>query len=70
MLSGLTGIHLLVLVAVILVIFGATKLPVFAKSLGQSVKVMRGELQSLQEPSPEQDPVAVPAERPAERPER
>jgi sec-independent protein translocase protein TatA len=64
MLSGLTGIHLLVLVAVILVIFGATKLPVFAKSLGQSVRIMRGELHSMQEP--EAEPVAVPTESPAE----
>ena len=66
MLSGLTGFHLIVVVAVILVIFGATKLPVFAKSLGQSVKIMRGELQSMHEPAAEAQPVAVPAEPPVE----
>ncbi len=64
MLSGLTGLHLLILVAVIVVIFGATKLPVFARSLGQSVKIMRGELRSMQEPVAQ--PVAVPADQPAE----
>jgi sec-independent protein translocase protein TatA len=61
MLSGLTGFHLLVLVAVIVVIFGAAKLPVFAKSLGQSVKIMRGELQSSHEPEAAEQPVVVPA---------
>jgi sec-independent protein translocase protein TatA len=69
MLSGLTGIHLLVLVAVILVIFGATKLPVFAKGLGQSVKILRGE---LREPEATERPVPVHAEAPVgtTRPER
>ena len=66
MLSGLTGFHLLIIVAVIVVIFGATKLPVFAKSLGQSVKIMRGELQSMQEPEATEKPVAVPVAVPAE----
>ena len=66
MLAGLTGFHLLIIVAVIVMIFGATKLPIFAKSLGQSVKIMRGELQSMQEPeaktehSAEAEPVTVP----------
>jgi sec-independent protein translocase protein TatA len=64
MLAGLTGFHLLIIVAVIVVIFGATKLPVFAKSLGQSVKIMRGELHSLHEPEANAKPVAVPAEPP------
>ena len=66
MLAGLTGFHLLIIVAVIVVIFGATKLPVFAKSLGQSVKIMRSELQSLQEPEADAKPVAVPADPPVE----
>ena len=78
MLAGLTGFHLLIIVAVIVMIFGATKLPVFAKSLGQSVKIMRGELQSMQEPDAKAEPiedvapvaktepVAVPVKTPAE----
>ena len=44
MLAGLTGVHLLVIVAAIVLLFGATKLPIFAKSLGQTVKVLRSEL--------------------------
>jgi sec-independent protein translocase protein TatA len=66
MLAGLTGFHLLIIVAVIVMIFGATKLPVFAKSLGQSVKIMRGELHSMQEPDADAKPVVVPAEPPVE----
>lgn len=46
MLAGLTGIHFLVIAAAIVLLFGATKLPVFAKSLGQTVKVLRSELHS------------------------
>ena len=46
MLAGLTGLHLLVVAGAILLLFGATKLPVFAKSLGQTVKVLRTELRT------------------------
>ena len=54
MLAGLTGVHLLVIVAAVVLLFGATKLPIFAKSLGQTVKVLRSELK------PDAEPVAVP----------
>lgn len=56
MLAGLTGMHLLVIAAAVVLLFGATKLPIFAKSLGQTVKVLRSELR------PDSDAVAVPAE--------
>ncbi|GAA4750873.1 hypothetical protein GCM10025783_24170 [Amnibacterium soli] len=55
MLAGLTGLHLLVVAGAILLLFGATKLPVFAKGLGQSVKVLRTELR-------DDEPVVVPAQ--------
>ena len=58
MIAGLTGMHLLVVVLVVLVLFGATKLPVFAKGLGQSIKVLRSELGS------DTRPRTVPAEAP------
>lgn len=66
MLAGLTGFHLLIIVAVVVMIFGATRLPVFAKSLGQSVKIMRGELHSMHEPEADAKPVALPVEVPVE----
>ena len=64
MLAGLTGVHLLVLVAVLVLLFGATKLPQLAKGLGQSVKVLRSELGSDAEPerpAAAEVPVATPA---------
>ena len=65
MIAGLTGVHLLVIVAVIVLIFGATKLPVFAKSLGQSAKILRSEMKSMHdddEPAAQAAPVAVETE--------
>lgn len=51
MLAGLSGWHIVIIVAVILVLFGATKLPLFAKGLGQSIKIFRNEV--AQDPTPE-----------------
>lgn len=36
--------HLLVILAVILLLFGATRLPALARSLGQSMKIFRKEI--------------------------
>ena len=47
--QGLTGVHLLVVVAVVLVLFGASKLPIFAKGLGQSIKIFRKEMTDVQD---------------------
>ena len=38
--------HLLIILAVILLLFGATKLPALAKSIGQSMKVFRNEIKT------------------------
>ncbi|NII68479.1 sec-independent protein translocase protein TatA [Microbacterium ulmi] len=43
----MTGMHLLVLVAVLLLLFGATKLPALARSIGQSMRILRTETRSL-----------------------
>lgn len=42
--SNLTGWHFLILLVIVLLIFGATRLPALAKSLGQSTKILRDEL--------------------------
>ena len=47
MLGNLSGIHLLVLVLVILLLFGAPKLPALARSMGQSMRIFRKEVQTL-----------------------
>ena len=44
MFSGLTGWHALILLAIILLLFGAPKLPALARSLGQSMKIFRSEV--------------------------
>lgn len=43
------GPHLIIFALVILVLFGATKLPVFAKGLGQSIKIFRKEVADVQD---------------------
>lgn len=44
MLQNLTGWHALIVLAVIVLIFGASKLPALARSLGQSVRILRAEV--------------------------
>ena len=46
MLGNLTGWHLLIIVAILLLLFGATKLPALARSVGQSAKIFRAEMKS------------------------
>ncbi|QNE35401.1 twin-arginine translocase TatA/TatE family subunit [Leifsonia shinshuensis] len=47
MFAGLTGWHLLIILAVILLLFGAPKLPALAKSIGQSMRIFKGEVDGL-----------------------
>ncbi|GAB3631487.1 hypothetical protein GCM10027421_08400 [Microbacterium shaanxiense] len=47
--AGLTGWHLLVLVLVILLLFGAAKLPALAKSMGQSARLFKGEMKAMKD---------------------
>ena len=49
MLQGLTGWHFLIILAVILLLFGAAKLPALAKSMGQSARVFRGEMKAMKD---------------------
>jgi sec-independent protein translocase protein TatA len=46
MLSNLTGWHFLIVLIIILLVFGATKLPALAKSVGQSMKIFRNEIKT------------------------
>ncbi|MDN4641066.1 twin-arginine translocase TatA/TatE family subunit [Agreia sp. PsM10] len=43
MLHNLTGWHALILLAVVLLFFGASKLPALAKSVGQSARILKSE---------------------------
>lgn len=44
MLQNLTGWHFLIILVVILLLFGAPKLPGLARSLGQSMKIFKSEI--------------------------
>jgi sec-independent protein translocase protein TatA len=46
MLQNLTGWHFLIILVVILLLFGAPKLPALARSLGQSMKILKEETKS------------------------
>ncbi|MBN9153987.1 MAG: twin-arginine translocase TatA/TatE family subunit [Microbacterium sp.] len=46
MLSNLTGWHAIIILAIVLLIFGAAKLPALAKSVGQSVRILQKEVKS------------------------
>ncbi|GAA1922634.1 Sec-independent protein translocase subunit TatA [Microbacterium aoyamense] len=46
MLANLTGWHALLILAVILLLFGAAKLPALARSVGQSARVLKTEIRS------------------------
>jgi len=44
MLGNLGGIHLLIILGIIILLFGATKLPALAKGLGQSINIFKKEM--------------------------
>lgn len=44
MLSNLTGWHFLIILVIIMLLFGAPKLPGLARSLGQSMKIFKSEM--------------------------
>lgn len=45
MLHNLTGWHALVILTIVLLVFGSTKLPALARSVGQSMRILRDEAQ-------------------------
>mgnify|MGYP000879414371 FL=1 len=44
MLQNLTGWHALIILAIVVLIFGAAKLPALAKSVGQSMRILKSEV--------------------------
>jgi sec-independent protein translocase protein TatA len=42
--QGFTGWHALIILVVLLLLFGAPKLPALARSLGQSMKILKSEV--------------------------
>jgi len=48
MVNGLQPWHVIILVAVVVVLFGAKKLPDAARSLGKSMRIFKSEIRELQ----------------------
>jgi sec-independent protein translocase protein TatA len=66
MLGNLNGWHLVIILVVILLLFGATRLPALSKSLGQSMRIFRSETKAMKEENADQatppaEPVVPPA---------
>jgi sec-independent protein translocase protein TatA len=53
MFANLTGWHALLILAVVLLLFGAPKIPALARSLGQSMRIFKSEIKE-----PESDAAA------------
>lgn len=62
MLSNFGGWHLLVILVVVLLLFGATKLPALAKSMGQSARVFKGEMKAMKDDDAAAAPTTPPAQ--------
>lgn len=61
-LQNLTGWHAIIILVVILLLFGAAKLPVLAKSVGQSMKIFKTEIRESRDAEAPAD--AEPAPQP------
>ena len=64
--NGFQGWHLLILVAVVVLLFGAKRLPDAARSLGKSMRIFKSEIKEMKsDPEPEGDarPTAIASER-------
>jgi sec-independent protein translocase protein TatA len=58
MIGNLQGWHLLIILAIVLLLFGAPKLPALARSVGQSMRIFRGEVKEMKSEKKSDDVVA------------
>ena len=66
---GLGGPEVILIFAVLLLLFGGSKLPELAKGLGKSIKEFKNASREDAEPAPTPTPAAHPAPTPAKPPE-
>jgi sec-independent protein translocase protein TatA len=62
-LGGLSPWHWAILAVVIILLFGAKRLPDAARSLGKSLRIFKAEVKELQSDKPEPAPTPVQSER-------
>lgn len=58
------GPHLWIILIVILLLFGAAKLPALAKSMGQSARIFKGEMKAMKDEEPQGTTTSAAAETP------
>ncbi len=58
--NAFSGWHLLLILAVVLLLFGASKLPGLAKSVGESVRILRSESKTTDKDATDTSAVAGP----------
>jgi sec-independent protein translocase protein TatA len=59
MLDGLfTGPHLIIVLVVVILLFGATRLPALAKAVGQSARIFKSEVKGLKDDDAKTDSTA------------
>ena len=63
MLRDLGGWHLLIILGIVVLLFGATRLPALARGVGQSMRIFKSEMKADEKAAPA--PAATVAETPA-----
>jgi sec-independent protein translocase protein TatA len=58
-LRDLGGWHLLIILVIIVLLFGATRLPAVSKSIGQSVRIFRKEVKTMKDEPSDEDVAAA-----------
>ena len=56
--------HLIAILIIVVLLFGAPKLPGLAKSIGQSMRIFRGEMKSMKDENGKDVPASEGAEAP------
>lgn len=62
------GPHLWIILIVILLLFGAAKLPALAKSMGQSARIFKGEMKAMKDEEQPRTATSTAAETPTVAP--
>ncbi|APU39552.1 MULTISPECIES: Sec-independent protein translocase subunit TatA [unclassified Streptomyces] len=66
--GNLRGWEILVIVGVIILLFGAKKLPDMARSLGKSARILKSEAKAMKKDGEADDAAAAPADQSAQQP--
>jgi len=55
--GGLQGWHLVIIIVLALLLFGAPKLPGLARSMGQSLRIFKSEVRQMKDDDPKSETV-------------